>query len=308
VETTQLTGIAHERYQDDIDLLRYGRFMASYWIVLATGVVAGALGFLALAAWLPARFQSTATLLMTPPSGATPLVVTTAVARAMVTNSRLVSETIKEIGLDGQMSLQEFIDDAMGVQPVPSTNIVKVSVTLKDPAKARQAATLLATKLVEFTRGVDRDGAAAALQAVETQMTQAKAGFKNAEQNLIEYQTRADVEGLEAEIDTLRRQHRQTATSRAELYRRRLEIERLHTEFLVWARAASDLTMRYQEARTRASSSTQLKVLDLPMQSERPLPRKRVPFAVSGALVGLVLGFIASLLINRRRIDQRALA
>ena len=124
--------------------------------------------------------------------------LTPASAKALVAGLTVVSETVKETGLDRDgMTPQTFAADALDVQPVPATNLVKLSVTLTDPSKAQHAAALLATKLVAATRRIDRETAAAAQETVDEELAGARAGLGKAEQEVLEFETRADVEGLE---------------------------------------------------------------------------------------------------------------
>ena len=383
------------QYEDDINLLRYVRFLASYWIVWMVSAVGGALVGLALAPLLvPVRFQATTTLMLNQPPTTTSLAVTPATARALMTNLTLVSETINEVGLnrDG-LTPQSFVEDALEIQPVPTTNLVKLMVALPDPTKARLAAALLAKKAVELSRRVDQDGAIAARETIAKQMTEAEVNLSKARQHLLDFETSAQIDRLEAErtarlarradaatiairleserarlasleqdlarqpaeltaprargaaepragrqnapadggnpfanpvytmlqydiaqsratISSLERQRRQTigatgaATEKApgDLYRRRLELAQLRTEYDARTNAYRELSARYEEARGRLVASTaQLQILDPPVQPDRPMPRHRAQFGMLGALIGTLFGVVAALLINSRR-------
>jgi uncharacterized protein involved in exopolysaccharide biosynthesis len=257
---------------------------------------------LAAAALLPARYQSTATLALTPQAGPTPVVLTPASAKALVASYGVVSETLKETGLDREgFTSEAFVDDALDVRPVPSTNLVRLSVTLPDPAAAERAAGLLAIKIVAFTQRIDREGRDAARKTLETDLADARVAMEKAEQELLAFQTKADVEKLEADV----RDRRATPSQRTELYRKRLAIERFHAAYLERARAYADLFRRHDDLRMRSAGAGQVQVVDAPRQPDQPLPRRRGPVAVFGALVGTVGGVIASLLLNRRRIERR---
>jgi uncharacterized protein involved in exopolysaccharide biosynthesis len=191
------------QYEEEIDLLRYGRFLAAYWMVVCTGAVVGVLGGVAVSSSIPHRYQATATLLVTPPTGATPLVLSPAAAKALVANPTIVSETLTESGLnrDG-MTTQSFINDALDVQPIPSTNIIRVSVTARDPSQARVASTLLANKVVVKSHGIDRAGETTARDDLEKQIAEAKTNLNKAEQRLLDLQVSYEVEFLEAEVQS----------------------------------------------------------------------------------------------------------
>ena len=300
METARAAIAPDRRAEDDIDLLRYGRFLASYWAVLLAGVACGALVLLAVAASLPVKYQSTVTLALTPRGDPSPVSLTPASAKAMLANVGLVTETIKESGLDRDgVTPQTFIDDAVDISPVPSTNLFRISVTLTDADKARAVASMLATKMVELSRRLDLDGASTARQDVEERLPDAQAAAKKAEQALLDYQIQADVEGLEAELQNLQRQRRPTDSQRAEIYRRRLEIERLHATYLERWRLHRDLAARYEDA--GKARAPQAQIVDPPVRAEYPQPRRLAQFGTFGAVLGLVTGIVAALLLNRRR-------
>jgi len=301
VETTRLTSVSNPRYEDDIDLLRYGRFLAAYWAVLAAGAVVGMVAGLAIAAALSPRYQSVATLALTPPGAPTAVVLTPASAKALLANLSIVGETLKETGLDREgVTPQSFVDDALEVQPVPSTNLVRLGVTLPDAGQAQRAADLLATKVVALTQRIDRESAVTTRRTLDEELAQAETARDAAEKELLDYQVATDVDRLEADV----RDRRATASQRAELYRVRLEVERLHLHYLERARVYTDLLKRRDDLRTRREAPTQVHIVDRPIQPPAPLPRPRAQFAVFGALLGTMAAIVLALLINRRRVDR----
>jgi uncharacterized protein involved in exopolysaccharide biosynthesis len=298
--------VSSRQYEDEIDLLRYGQFLASYWRLIAGGVAAGAVAAFALASLIPPRFQATATMTLSQPGGATPLVLTPASARALLTGLVPVSEVVRELGLDREgMTTQAFIDDALEVQPVPTTGLVKLSVTLRDPSKARLAATLLATKVIEWSRRIDREGAATATEALEKQLALSDASLKNLEKGLLDFEMSADIDKLEAEVRSLPPERRQGSDRRMELYRRRIELDRLHTDYMEHVRVHSLLAIRYEDARGRPGGPPQIQMLDAPIQPDHPVSRRRPQFAMLGALIGLVFAVVAALVINKRLVVEQ---
>jgi uncharacterized protein involved in exopolysaccharide biosynthesis len=290
---------------EDIDLLRYGRFLASYWKVLAAAAFAGALAGLAVSAALPARFQATATLALVQPAGVTPVVLTPATAKALFTSQTILAETVKEAGLE--MTPQAFRDDALDVQTMPGSSIISLQVTLEDPAKARLAAQLLATKGLELTRRMDRESGISTRDTLKKQLTEAARNLERTRELFIEAQVRADLEGLAARIEAARRQRLPTDDLRSELYLRRIDIERLHTEYLDRARIHRDLAQRSADADKTSVDAPRLQIVDAPIQPDRPLPRRRVQFALFGAVLGAIAGVCVSLALNRRRLERRVL-
>jgi uncharacterized protein involved in exopolysaccharide biosynthesis len=117
-----LTTSSNQRYEDDIDLLRYGRFLAAYWVLLLVGTIAGAIAGLAVASRAPVRYQATTTLAIAA-NGTTSLALSPATSRALFANLCLVAETIevRQLTREG-LTPQSFIVDARDLQPVPTTN------------------------------------------------------------------------------------------------------------------------------------------------------------------------------------------
>jgi len=197
-----LTTAANQQYEDDIDLLRYGRFLAAYWPLLLAGTMAGAVAGLAVAWRAPVRYQASTTLAIAA-NGTTSLALTPAASRALFANLSLVAETIDELQLnrDG-LTPQSFIEDALDVQTVPTTNLLKVSVSLRDPTKARLAAGTLAQKALNLGRRLDQEGAVAGRDAIKKQMDEAAKRLDSAQAQLLKYQSSAQVDMLQAQTDS----------------------------------------------------------------------------------------------------------
>ena len=197
-----MTTSSNPQYEDEIDLLRYGRFLAAYWLLLLVGTMVGAFAGFAVALRAPVRYQATSTLAIAANS-ATALSLSPAASRALLANLSLVAETIEELQLnrDG-VTPQAFIEDALNLQPVPTTNLLKVSVALPDPTKARLAAGTLAQKAVNLSRRLDQEGAVTGRDALKQQMDEAAQRLDSAQDRLLKFQSSAQIEVLEAQADS----------------------------------------------------------------------------------------------------------
>lgn len=242
--TTNTTGNAP--YEDEVDLRRYQRFVTAHWMILAGCAVAGALISIAIASYLPARYQASATLLILQPTGGTPLVLTPATAKALLVNPPIVSETINELGLTSRgITAQGLIDGAaLEVEPVSATNLVRLSVTLPDPTAARQIASLLASKAVELMNRVEREAPSAERPALQKQLTEADRRLKDTAQRLVEFETSENIDALDAQMKANDR--------------RRADADRL--------------TIRLEGERARLSALEQ-ELARQPEQLRAPLPR-----------------------------------
>src|SRR3954465_6065067 len=139
------TPVVPMQYEDDIDLLRYGRFLLSYWILLLAFAIAGPVVGVWLAPRAPTLCQATAILTVAPTAGGGAAALTPATSRALLANLTLVAETMKQVGIT-TISPQAFVQDALVVQQVPTTTRWRSSVSLPDPSQARRAADALARK------------------------------------------------------------------------------------------------------------------------------------------------------------------
>jgi uncharacterized protein involved in exopolysaccharide biosynthesis len=281
------------QYEDEIDVRHYGRFARSYWMVLAACAIAGALVSLAVSSLMPPRFQSTATLTIGQANGSTPLVLTPAAAKALLEDSNVVSETVEELGLnrDG-VSVGDFIDEALDVQLLPGTSLLKLNVTLRDPTKARLAATVLAAKLVALSQHVDQEAASAARASLEKQLTDADRKLKNAEQRVLQFEGSRDT----------------TAKTSADTHRLKFELARLQAEYDARLKNYATLALRQEEIATATARPPQLQIVAPPIQPDRPMPRRRRQVATLGGLIGLVCGIVAAVVIDGRRGAPPAMA
>ena len=259
----------------------------------------------------PLSYQASATLAVSPAIGPTNVQITPAAAHTLVTNSANVAQMLAETGLAAEgWTVTRFLAKAVDVKPVPTTNLIKVHVQLPDPAKARAAASALAAKAVDLSRRLDSEAAIKGRETIAAQLTAAERGVKLAEDAIITYQMGAEIERLEAQIRaTLDRSSRQVtaaapelAARRAELYRKRIELHRREVEFDIRLRSYSDLKAKANQARAWPEQASQLKVVDAPGSAASPLPRPVAALAVIGALIGLVAGVAAALLLHRRRV------
>jgi uncharacterized protein involved in exopolysaccharide biosynthesis len=261
--TTILNTTDGALYENEIDLRRYGLFIAAHWMILVGCAVAGSVVAITAASLIPPRFEA-GTMLIVESAGPTPLTPST--AKALLVNSDIVSETIKQLDLtrDG-ITVEGFIADALDVKPVPSTNLVKVSVTLHDAAKARQTAALLAAKMVELANRIGRDAAPAPSTPIERQLADADRRLKEAEQRIVEFQTSGQLDNLEAETraDTTRRADVAGLSIRLESERARLaalerEVARQPAELHAPVPAGAPGQLRARQNATGASGSNPL--------------------------------------------------
>lgn len=332
-----LTTTPAPEYEDDIDLLRYGRFLASYWILLVAFSATGAAAGLIIASRAPLLYQATATLNVAPNADST-LGLTPATSRALLADLSLVGETLAELQLG--VTPQAFVDEALTVQPVPSTNLVRLSIVLPDADQAQTAADRLAQKAVALNRRLETDGARTVQQALSAQLAEAARRLEDAQARLFAYQARAQVDlraaralghltrdldegrvGMELQLGMLTyelsessgggrgdgRQRSNVTDSAsgkefADLYRAVLELKRHEADYEASRKVYLETAVRHGEASGRAvEHRPQLQIVGAAVRPDRPMPRRPAQHALLGGLLGLVAGAVAAVLVNRRR-------
>lgn len=191
--------------EDIIDLARYGRAFLRRWKLAVVGALLGG----ALAFWLaslrPLRYEAVTTLLVVPPSRASDAQISgqinPATFRAIVENATLVSQVIQELKLQDGLTPQVFLERALRVEEVRGTNIVKLRVTLPDPATAAKASRMLAMKAIVLTQQVNQQGGDSIQEQLKKHVNDALERLQNAERELLSYKQRAQVELIRGDAD-----------------------------------------------------------------------------------------------------------
>jgi uncharacterized protein involved in exopolysaccharide biosynthesis len=127
-------------------------------------------------------------------------------SRALLENYTLAGETIHETSLNRppyNVTPQGFVDELLQIEEVRGTNLVKVKVRLQDPVRAAQVSKLLSRKAVELNRRIATEGSKGVREQLKVHLDEASARLKVTEQQLLTYQSEAQVEVLKADTDAL---------------------------------------------------------------------------------------------------------
>jgi uncharacterized protein involved in exopolysaccharide biosynthesis len=207
--------------EDEIDFSRYFRVFTRHWMLLVVAsIVGGALGF-AVSRTKPVLYEGVTTLLVLPPSKVDVRTASTANFRALLENLSHSLQVITELGLDKppfSMTPQRFHDEALQVEEIPGTNVVKLRVRLTDPTLAMEASKRLAQKAVSLNAEVSRREGSSIRDLLKVHLDESSEQLKAAETQLLEYQRTAQVDLLQRDTDAMMRE-------REDLLRLTLDIE-----------------------------------------------------------------------------------
>jgi uncharacterized protein involved in exopolysaccharide biosynthesis len=202
------TAEARERWDDEatVDLGRYVRAVRHRWkLVIAGAVLGGAIAF-AYASRQGVVYDGVTTLLVVPRTLPSGVQINPATFSAIVKNLTLASQVIQELKLQDEFTPQAFAASAIDIESVPATSVVKIKVRLEDPKMAAEASRLLAQKAIKLTQQVTEQQGASTEEQLKSSLNDASDRLQKAEQDLLAYEQRNQVELLRQDANVLLKQ------------------------------------------------------------------------------------------------------
>jgi uncharacterized protein involved in exopolysaccharide biosynthesis len=204
--------------EDEVDLGWYLRILQRRWKLAAAGaLIGGALGF-GYASVQPLRYEGVTTVLV-PPNNPQ---MNPATFRGFVENASLASQVISELKLgEGEHAVtpSRFVEDALRVEEVRGTTLVRVRVSLSDAENAAAASRSLAAKAVALAQEVTP------LSSASTIQEQLKARLRDAQQEIADAQDEVMAHKGGAHADLFGKGPVAEVKRRSELLHLLLEIE-----------------------------------------------------------------------------------
>jgi uncharacterized protein involved in exopolysaccharide biosynthesis len=192
--------------EDEIDFSRYFRVFARHWMLIVVVALAGAAAGFAFSRTRPIRYEGVTTVLVLPPSKVDVRTASTANFRALLENLTHSLQVITELNLDKppfSLTPQRFHDEALQVDEIPGTNLVKVRVRLTDPTRAMEASRRLAQKAVSLNTEISRRESSSIRDLLKVHLDEASAQLQAAETQLLTFQRTAQVDLLQRDTDAM---------------------------------------------------------------------------------------------------------
>ena len=182
----------------------YVRAIQRRWLLIFAGAILGGV----IAFWFvisqPLKYEGVTTLLVVPPSVPGGAQINPATFRAFVENASLVAQVISELKLgDGEHAFtpQKFLQEALIVEEVRGTNIVRIRVTLYDRNTAAEASRRLASNAIVLTQSISQQDGAAIQGQVQEHLADAERRRANAEKDLSTYKQSAQLDLVKEDAD-----------------------------------------------------------------------------------------------------------
>jgi len=195
--------------EDEIDIGHYVRVLLRGWWLIAIGAAIGALAGLLVATRIAHRYEASTLLRISPPRYGPPVVANAPAVLAVIQNRGVAAGVVQELGLEKpphNLTAQSFVDTALIVETLPSTNYLRLRVRLLDRTLATEAAKRLTDRLVAESRVLGQEEAVAFNKQLLDQFTAAGPRLRTAEQSLYTFHKDAQIEGLQAQLKAVLKQ------------------------------------------------------------------------------------------------------
>jgi uncharacterized protein involved in exopolysaccharide biosynthesis len=177
-------------------LIDYLRIIARRGVMIVGVTLAGGIIALVLGLMTPKEYRSSATVIIAPPRpGAAP--VPPGTYRGLLQNPSLTAQALAELGLDKpphSIDPQTFLAKSVEIEDVPATNLLIVHVQMQDAALAARIANGIVTAAVKLNQRLNLDAATQASKDVESQLTEARSRFDDAQKRLLAFKSSAQLD------------------------------------------------------------------------------------------------------------------
>ena len=186
-------------YEGAIDFGHYSRTLLRHWKVLIATALVGFGAGVTIASMRPTLYEATTTILMgnaTAGSGPT--------SRALLANQSLAARMLADVGLDqppASWTPNRFVEEALRIEEVAGTALVRVKVKLPDPVKAADASKVLSREAVALNRRIATGQSTAVREDLERQLSESLKRLGEAEQALLAYRNTSQLDVLRRDVE-----------------------------------------------------------------------------------------------------------
>jgi uncharacterized protein involved in exopolysaccharide biosynthesis len=124
----------------------------------------------------------------------------------LVESPAVVQPVIEELGLDRpprRLTRTQLLNQVLTVRVIPEASFVRLVVRLDDPALAAQVANRLAERAIALARSVDESGVAQVERDLKLLLDESAAALAAAERAYDEYRSKAQLDLLRKDVETL---------------------------------------------------------------------------------------------------------
>jgi uncharacterized protein involved in exopolysaccharide biosynthesis len=193
-------------YGDEIGLIDLLRVLWQRKVLIVAGATSFAIVAFLLTNMMPLLYEADITLLVTRPKfqaeSGTALPTTIPNLTALVSNRGVVARVLEEGQLTG-LTPQEFIDQALTVEAIRNTTMLRIAVRLPDPEAAAAAVTRLGDRAIELNTQLNQAETATSRDFIKEQLDQAQVRRDELREATLAFQREARLETLTVERQSL---------------------------------------------------------------------------------------------------------
>jgi uncharacterized protein involved in exopolysaccharide biosynthesis len=287
---------------DEPGLLDYARMLRGRLRLVVAATVGCGLVALAVSLLTPRTYEASVTLGVRLATGDQPSPAGLVSARKLLETRSAAATVVAELGLDrepARVTAERFVTDHLRTEQVAGSNVLRVSVRLRDPDLGARAANRFVEEVVALNRRRNEQDAASAQMIVEAQLQEARARIDRLQAEILSYKRRVQLDLSRQDAERALRQ-RERAPARGQtgqgltqlnaLYDKEAGLSKLEADYGVALAVYRDLSRQSERLRVQVvSRAVQLDVLDAATRPERPSAPRMTSNVATGAALGLIV-------------------
>jgi uncharacterized protein involved in exopolysaccharide biosynthesis len=191
-----------------VELIDYIHVLVSQRILIVAIILAGAVVGAVVTPFMTREYDATVSLLVSVPKVGDAQAVDPSVPtyRALIMNRGITRTVLDEFGLREppySLTWEAFLRDHLSVDPVIDTNIVEVTVSMRDPQLAAEIANKIADLTVDLNSDLTQAEYVQSRDEIKDQLDATEAELKDIRDRLLLFRKEARIEMLDAEARAL---------------------------------------------------------------------------------------------------------